>query len=97
MKDPPTTFAELKDPQYKGQVALNGDPRKAGAGFAAVVAAALANGGSFDDIMPGIQFFADLKKSGNLILIDVNETTMIRVRRRSSSTGRTTSRRCSRR
>ena len=30
------------------------------------MAAALANGGSADDIMPGIQFFADLKASGNL-------------------------------
>ena len=28
------------------------------------MAASLANGGSFDDIMPGIQFFADLKKAG---------------------------------
>ena len=51
----------------QGQVALNGDPREAGAAFAAVMAASLANGGSFDDIMPGIQFFADLKASGNLI------------------------------
>ena len=77
VKNPPKTIADLKDPQYKGQVALNGDPRKTGAGLAAVFAASLANGGSFDDIMPGIQFFADLKNSGNLILTDVNPTTMI--------------------
>jgi putative spermidine/putrescine transport system substrate-binding protein len=77
VKNAPKTFADLKDPQYKGQVALNGDPRKTGAGLAAVFAAALANGGSFDDIMPGIQYFADLKRSGNLILTDVSETTMI--------------------
>ena len=31
------------------------------------MAASLANGGSFDDIMPGIQYFAELKESGNLI------------------------------
>jgi putative spermidine/putrescine transport system substrate-binding protein len=77
VKNAPTTFAALKDPQYKGQVALNGDPRKTGAGLAAVFAASLANGGSFDDIMPGITYFAELKASGNLILTDVNETTMI--------------------
>ena len=33
--------------------------------FAAVMAASLANGGSADDIMPGIEFFAELKESGN--------------------------------
>ena len=73
----PKTFAELKDPKYKGKVALNGDPREAGAAFAAVMAASLANGGSFDDILPGIQYFADLKKSGNLAGTDVTEATVI--------------------
>ena len=73
----PKTFAELKDPKYKGKVALNGDPREAGAAFAAVMAASLANGGSFDDILPGIKYFADLKKSGNLSGTDVTEATVI--------------------
>ncbi len=77
VKKAPVTFADLKDPQYKGQIALNGDPRKTGAGLAAVMAASLASGGSFDDIMPGIKYFSALKASGNLILTDVNETTMI--------------------
>jgi putative spermidine/putrescine transport system substrate-binding protein len=71
VKNPPKTFADLKKPEYKGQVTLNGDPREAGAAFAAVMAASLANGGSFDDIMPGIQFFSDLKKEGNLQQVDV--------------------------
>ncbi|WP_084010968.1 ABC transporter substrate-binding protein [Pseudofrankia sp. DC12] len=65
--DPPTSFADLKKPEYKGKVAINGDPTQAGAAFAAVMAASLANGGSFDDIMPGIQYFADLRKSGNFV------------------------------
>jgi putative spermidine/putrescine transport system substrate-binding protein len=63
----PKSFADLRKPEYKGKVAINGDPTQAGAAFAAVFAASLANGGSFDDIMPGIQYFADLKKSGNFI------------------------------
>ncbi len=75
--DPPTSFADLADPQYKGQVTLNGDPREAGAAFAAVMAASLANGGSFDDILPGIQYFAGLKESGNLQTIDVTEATLL--------------------
>jgi putative spermidine/putrescine transport system substrate-binding protein len=73
----PKTWADPKKPEYKGQVTLNGDPREAGAAFAAVVAASLANGGSFDDIMPGIQYFADLKKSGNLQVIDVTEAALV--------------------
>ncbi|KPC59596.1 ABC transporter substrate-binding protein [Streptomyces chattanoogensis] len=61
----PTSFKDLLKPQYRGMVALNGSPTKSGSAFGAVYAAALANGGSFDDIQPGIDFFAKLKKSGN--------------------------------
>lgn len=77
VKEAPTSFADLKDPKYKGLVALNGDPREAGAAFAAVYAAALANGGSLDDILPGIKYFADLKASGNLAGTDVTEASVI--------------------
>lgn len=73
----PKSFADLKDPKYKGQVSLNGDPREAGAAFAAVMAASLANGGSFDDILPGIEYFAELKKLGNLTGTDVTEASVI--------------------
>ncbi|MEV6251557.1 ABC transporter substrate-binding protein, partial [Streptomyces sp. NPDC051742] len=54
----PVTFADLLKPDYRGMVALNGNPTTAGSAFAGVYAAALANGGSFDDIQPGIDFFA---------------------------------------
>ncbi len=73
----PTTFADLLKPEYKGLVALNGDPREAGAAFAAVMAASLANGGSADDIMPGIEFFAELKAAGNLGSTDVTKETVL--------------------
>jgi putative spermidine/putrescine transport system substrate-binding protein len=73
----PTSFADLTDAKYKGLVALNGDPRESGAAFAAVMAASIANGGSFDDILPGIQYFADLKKSGNLSGSDVTPASVI--------------------
>ena len=42
-----------------------------------VRAASLANGGSFDDITPGIEYFAGLKESGNLQTIDVTEATLL--------------------
>jgi putative spermidine/putrescine transport system substrate-binding protein len=75
--NPPQTFADLKKPEYEGQVAINGDPREAGAAFAAVMAASLANGGSFDDIMPGIEYFAELKELGNLMDIPLDESTVL--------------------
>ena len=52
-------------------------PVRPGAAFAGVWAAALANGGSFDDIMPGIEYFADLKEQGILILIAADDNTIL--------------------
>jgi putative spermidine/putrescine transport system substrate-binding protein len=65
-KTPPLTWADLKKPEYKGMIALNGSPLGAGAAFAAVFAASLGNGGSYDNIEPGVAFFAELAKLGNL-------------------------------
>ena len=62
--------ADLTDAKYKGKVALNGDPTKTGAGFNGVVLAALANGGTADNIQPGIDFFKKLSDSGNLLPVD---------------------------
>ena len=67
VKTPPKSWDDLKNPAYKGMVALDGDPRSAGDAFGAVFGAALAHGGSLDNIEPGINFFADLKKMGNFI------------------------------
>src|SRR3954464_652270 len=53
----PTSFKQMLDPQYAKQVALNGNPTKAGAAFSGVWAASLANGGSLDDIGKGIDYF----------------------------------------
>ncbi|MFC4127311.1 ABC transporter substrate-binding protein [Nocardia rhizosphaerae] len=61
----PTSFADLLKPEYKGKVALNGNPTKSGSAYSGVFAAALANGGSFDNIAPGMDFFAKLKEVGN--------------------------------
>jgi putative spermidine/putrescine transport system substrate-binding protein len=69
-KVPPTDWSDLLNPRYHGQVAMDGSPTSAGDAFAAVFAAALANGGSLDDIEPGINFFAKLKKAGNFIPAD---------------------------
>lgn len=70
------TVADLAKPEFKGKVALNGDPTTAGAGFNGVVLAALANGGSADNIAPGVDFFKKLSDSGNLIPVDPNPGTI---------------------
>jgi putative spermidine/putrescine transport system substrate-binding protein len=68
VKQAPKDWSDLTSPTLKGKVALGDDPRKAGEAFAAVFAASLANGGSLDNIEPGINFFSKLKKQGNFIL-----------------------------
>ncbi|WP_449278404.1 ABC transporter substrate-binding protein [Leucobacter sp. GX24907] len=64
--DVPETWADLKDPQYKGKIAM-GDPREGAAQLAQVFAASLANGGSADDISQGIEFFSELAEEGYLV------------------------------
>ncbi|MBN0047717.1 extracellular solute-binding protein [Streptomyces actuosus] len=76
VKECPQTFADLLKPQYKGQVALNGNPTKSGSAFGGVWAASLANGGSFDDIRPGLDFFTKLKKSGNYTPVESTPATV---------------------
>ena len=67
VKVAPTSFASLDNPAYKNMIGLNNSPTTAGAAFAAVYAAALANGGSFGNIEPGIKYFAHLKQIGNFV------------------------------
>jgi putative spermidine/putrescine transport system substrate-binding protein len=67
VKVAPTSFASLTNPAYKHMIGLNNSPTTAGAAFAAVYAAALANGGSFNNIEPGIQYFAKLNSIGNFV------------------------------
>ena len=63
----PKTFADLKKPEYKNKVALNGSPLTSNSAVAGVFAASISNGGSLNDIGPGIDYFANLKKIGNYI------------------------------
>ena len=76
VKVAPTSFADLLKPIYKNEVAINGNPTQAGAAFAAVYAAALANGGSFADIAPGIAYFKKLKQAGNFVPVTASPATV---------------------
>jgi putative spermidine/putrescine transport system substrate-binding protein len=72
----PTTVADLLKPEYAGKVALNGDPTQAGAAYSGVVMASVGNGGSADDIAPGVEFFKKLKQAGNFLPVDPSPATI---------------------
>lgn len=72
----PKTLDDLKKADYKGAVALNGDPTQAGAAFGAVGMATVQSGGTLDDYQKGIDFFAALQKAGNLLKVDVTTATV---------------------
>jgi len=71
-----TSLDDLLGSDFKGKVALNGDPTQAGAAFSGVVMASIANGGSADDIAPGVDYFADLKDAGNFLPVDPTSATI---------------------
>jgi putative spermidine/putrescine transport system substrate-binding protein len=70
------TVSDLLKPDYKGKVALNGDPTQAGAAFSGVMMVALSEGGSADNIAPGVQFFTKLKQAGNFLPVDPTPATV---------------------
>jgi putative spermidine/putrescine transport system substrate-binding protein len=70
------TVDDLLKSDYKGKVVLNGDPTQAGAAFSGVVMVALAQGGSADDIAPGVDFFGKLKEAGNFLPVDPTPATI---------------------
>jgi len=73
---PPKTWKDLLKPEFKGKVALNGSPLTSNSAVSGVIAAALANGGSLNNIQAGIDFFASLKKSGNFIPVQTTPQTV---------------------
>jgi putative spermidine/putrescine transport system substrate-binding protein len=76
VKTPPKSFADLLKPIYKSQVALNGSPLTSGSAIAGVFAAALANGGSLNNVGPGIDWFAKCKSVGNFIPVQTTPQTV---------------------
>ncbi|KUI31483.1 ABC transporter substrate-binding protein [Mycobacterium sp. GA-2829] len=76
-KVPPiASVDDLLKPEYRGKVALNGDPTQAGAAFSGVMMVALSQGGSADDIAPGVDFFRKLKEAGNFLPVDPTPATI---------------------
>ncbi len=72
----PQDWADLLKDEYKGQVALSGDPRVSAQAQMSVYAAALANGGSLDNITPGLDFFKQLNDKGNFVPLVAKQATV---------------------
>jgi putative spermidine/putrescine transport system substrate-binding protein len=71
-----TSLDDLLGPDFKGAVALNGDPTAAAAAFTGVMMASIVNGGSPDDIAPGVEWFKKLKEAGNFLPVDPTPATI---------------------
>ena len=67
VKDVPQTWQDLLKPEYKGQIGLAGDPRSSNEAAQDVYAASMANGGTLDNLQPGLDFMKKLASSGNLL------------------------------
>ena len=72
----PTAVADLLKADYKGKVALNGNPTEAGAAFAGVQMVSIAQGGSAADLSKGVDFFAQLTEAGNFLPVDPTPATV---------------------
>lgn len=72
----PTEWEDLLSPEYHDKIAISGDPTSGESGFMTVLAASLANGGSLDDIQPGLDFFSELSDSGNLLPVEASAGTI---------------------
>jgi putative spermidine/putrescine transport system substrate-binding protein len=66
VKNVPQSWADLLKPEYKNTVVYL-DPRSTGQGQVIAFAAAFGNGGSMDDITPGIDYLGKLSKGGNVL------------------------------
>jgi len=64
--NPPTSWADLLKPEYKGKVAMS-DPRTTGQGAMAFMAANLAMGGDESNLQPGLDYFKKLDEAGNFV------------------------------
>lgn len=68
IKNVPKDWADLLKPEYKGQVALSGDPRVSNQAIMAVFAAGLSRTGNPDTAaQAGLEYFAELNQMGNFV------------------------------
>jgi putative spermidine/putrescine transport system substrate-binding protein len=75
--NPPVEYADLLKPEYKGQVALSGDPLTSNAAILTVWAAGLATGATGEEAATaGLEYFKQLNEAGNFVPIDGDSRTV---------------------
>ena len=73
----PADWADLTKDEYKGQIALSGNPTKSNQAISAVWAAAFANGGGGDNAQPGLDLFKQIVDKGNLVPVIAKTPTVV--------------------
>jgi putative spermidine/putrescine transport system substrate-binding protein len=78
VKNIPTDWSDLMKPEFKGQVALDGDPRTSNESIQAVFASGLSTtGGDIDKAADaGLQFFKQLNAAGNFVPVGGGASTL---------------------
>ena len=71
-----TSLSDLLTSSFKSAVALDGDPTEANAALNGVMMASLADGGSLDNIGPGVSFFKQLNAAGNFVPVTATAATI---------------------
>lgn len=73
----PQDWADLLKPEYKGQVALAGDPRTSNQAILSVLAAGLSRTGDMATApQAGLEFFAELNQAGNFVPVIATSGTL---------------------
>ncbi len=79
VKTPPKSFADLLNPIYKNQVALNGDPTASNSAFLSVLATSVAAGGGAkgaNNINFALDYWKQMKASGNFVPVAATPATV---------------------
>ncbi|NCV84067.1 MAG: extracellular solute-binding protein [Actinobacteria bacterium] len=79
VKTPPKSFADLLNPIYKNQVALNGDPTASNSAFLSVLATSVAAGGGVkgaNNINFALEYWKQMKASGNFVPVAATPATV---------------------
>lgn len=79
VKTPPKSFADLSNPMYKNQVALNGDPTSSNSAFLSVMATSIAAGKGVkgaNNILFALEYWKKLKESGNFVPVAATPATV---------------------
>ena len=76
VKNVPLDWPDLLKPEYKGQVALSGNPTKSNQAISGVWASGFPSGGSLDSASQGLDFFKKLNDAGNFVPVIAGKATV---------------------